>query len=179
MQDGGGGKLGNARKVLVLQVLAGVQAAAGQKGVLDAGGEDVPKADFQIEIVQFLQQTVPCVIAQIFQIVPVGPAHGAFGLLHELPANVRFLAGAVLPLQCLRNRAGLLRRHFPQVGHFCPPDRAGVGYVKDIFQVRPPTSAGPNESDPLGAGLHPPPHSVVPQLHAGAGGGVRALGVDQ
>lgn len=48
VEDGGGGKLGNTRKVLVLQVIAGVQDAAGQDaagqdGVLDAGGEDIPK----------------------------------------------------------------------------------------------------------------------------------------
>ena len=43
VENGGGGKLGNTRKVLVLQVIAGVQDAAGQDGVLDAGGEDIPK----------------------------------------------------------------------------------------------------------------------------------------
>ena len=41
VKDGGGGKLDNARKVLVLQILAGVQAAAGQEGVLDAGGQEI------------------------------------------------------------------------------------------------------------------------------------------
>ena len=54
MQDSGGRKLGNAGKVILPQILAGVQAAAGEDGVLHAGGQEVPKAYLQIEIVQFL-----------------------------------------------------------------------------------------------------------------------------
>ena len=77
VKDGGGGKLDNARKVLVLQILAGVQAAAGQDGKLDAGGQEIFIAHFQIEVVQFLQEAVPRVIAQVLQIVPIGPAYGA------------------------------------------------------------------------------------------------------
>ena len=101
-------------------------------------------------------------MTQVLQIVPVSPAHGTAGLFHELPANVRFLAGAVLPLQRRRNSAGLFFRHFPQVGCFCAPDRAGIGYVKNIFQVRPSAHASPNEGDALGPGLYPPPHGIVP-----------------
>ena len=88
MEDGGGGKLGNVRKVLVLQVIAGVQAAAGQDGVLDAGGEDIPKVDLQAEIVQFLKKAAPRVMTQVLQVVPVGFPHGTTGLFHEPPANV-------------------------------------------------------------------------------------------
>ena len=98
MEDGGGGKLRNASKVLVLQIVAGVQAAAGQDGILDAGGQEVFIAHFQVEIVQFLQQTALRVIAQVLQVIPVDLVYGASGLLHELPSKVCFLAGAVLPL---------------------------------------------------------------------------------
>jgi len=179
VQDGGGGELGNARKVLVLQILAGVQAAAGQDGKLDAGGQEVFIAYLQIEIVQFFQKAVPHIIAQVLQRVPVDLAYGALGLFHDLPADVRFLAGTILLFQCRRNSAGFLRRHLPQIRLTRPTDGAGVSYVKDIFQARPPTRTSPNEGDPLGTGFHPPPHGVVPQLHAGAGGGIRALGIDQ
>ncbi len=48
-----------------------------------------------------------------------------------------------------------------------------------------PTQAGfspsvfSDDRDAFETGLHPAAHGAVPQLHAGAGGGVRALGVDQ
>ena len=179
VKDGGGGKLDNARKVLVLQILAGVQAAAGQDGKLDAGGQEVFIAYLQIEIVQFFQKAVPHIIAQVLQRVPVDLAYGALGLFHDLPADVRFLAGAVLPLQRLCHCTGFLRRHFPQIRLTRPTDGAGVSYVKDIFQMRLAPLVLPNQGNALGAGFHPPPHGFIPQLHAGAGGGIRALGVNQ
>ena len=179
VKDGGGGKLHNARKVLVLQIVAGVQAAAGQDGVLDAGGQEIFIAHLQIEIVQFFQEAVPRVIAQVLQLLPVGPAYGASDLLHEYPANIVLLRGTILPVQRFRNSAGFLRRHLPQIRLARPTDGAGVGYVKDILQLGLAPLVLPNEGNALGPGLHPPPHSVVPQLHAGAGRSVRALGVDQ
>jgi hypothetical protein len=55
VEDSGRRKLGDSRQIAVLHELAGVQAAAGENGILDAGGEHVPKSNFQIEFVQFLQ----------------------------------------------------------------------------------------------------------------------------
>ena len=179
VENGGGGKLGNTGKVLVLQIISGVQAAAGEDGVLDAGGQEVLKTHFQIEVVQFLQQTIFCVIGEVMQMVPVDLADGAAGLLHERPANVRFLCGAVLPLQSLRDGGMMVLLQLPQVGRSRPLDRAGVGHIKDIFQPGPATAVLLNQGDALGTGLYPPPHGFIPQLHAGAGGSVRALGIDQ
>ena len=179
VKDGGGGKLDNARKVLVLQILAGVQAAAGQEGVLDAGGQKVFIAYFQIEVVQFLQKAVPHVIAQVLQVVPVNLAHGAFRLLHERPANVTFLRGSILPFQRLRNSAGFFRRHFPQVGCFRPTNGPGVRYVIDIPQFGLAPRVFCNQGNPRGPGLDPAAHGIVPQLHLRTGGSVRALRVDQ
>lgn len=83
MEGGGGGKLRDTRKVPVLQIVGGIQAAAGQDGILDAGGQEVPIAHFQIEVVQFLQQTVPRVIPQVLQVITVDLVYSAAGLFHE------------------------------------------------------------------------------------------------
>ena len=179
VEDGGGGKLRDPQKILVLQVVSRVQAAAGQEGVLDAGGEDIPKADFQVKVVQLLQQTVRRIIAQVLQMVPIGFVHGALGLLHERPAEVPLLRRAVLPVQSLDDSGVMIFPQLPQVGRPRPPNRAGVGYVKDIIQAGPAAAILMNERDALRTRLHPPPHGIVPQLHAGAVGGIRALGVEQ
>ena len=99
VQDGGSGKLDDTGEVHVLQIVSGIQAAAGEDGVLDAGGQKVSETHLQIEVVKFLQQTVPCVIAQIFQIVPIDLFNGAANLFHERPPDVRFLCWAVLLFQ--------------------------------------------------------------------------------
>ena len=179
VEDGGGGKFGDAGKVLILQIVSRVQPTAGQEGVLDAGRQKVPKLYFQIQVVQFFQKTVRYVVSQIMQTVPVNLVDGAAGLLHELIAKVRFLGGAILPLQSLRNSGMVFRPHFPQVGRFCPLDRAGVLHIKDVIQMGPAAGVLPNERDALRTGLHPAPHGFIPQFHAGAGGSVRALGIDQ
>ena len=179
VKDGGGGKLGDTGKVLILQIVGRVQAAAGEDSVLDAGGQEVLESHFQIEVVQFLQQTVFRIIGEVTQMVPVDLAYGAFGLLHERPANIRFLGGTILPLQCLRDNGVVVLPHLPQVRLPRSTHRAGIRHVKDILQPGPAAAVFADQGDTLGSGLYPAPHGIIPQLHAGAGDSIRALGVDQ
>ena len=179
VKDSGGGKLGDPRQIAVLHKFGRVQAAAGEDGVLNAGGEHISKADLQIEAVQLLQQTVFYIIGQIGEAVPVDLIDRSCRQLHELTAGVPVPGGTVLPFQRIQHGGMVVLPQLPQVGRFGPLHRAGVRHVKDVFQRGPSPSVLTDERDPLGAGPHPAPHGVVPQLHAGAGGGVRALGVDQ
>lgn len=179
VEDGGCGKLGDPRQIAVLHELGGVQTAAGEDGVLDAGGEHITEAHLQIEVVQLLQQTVLHVIGQIGEAVPVDLVHRPRRQLHKLFANVPVLGGAVPPLQRLQYGGVVVLAHLPQVGRFSPLHRAGIRHVKDVFQGGPAPPVLADEGDALGTGLHPAPHGIVPQLHAGAGGGVGPLGVDQ
>ncbi len=178
VEGGGGGKLRDPQKVLVLQIAAGVQAAAGQECILDTGSQDIPKADLQVEVVQLLQQAVRRIIAQVLQMVPIGLAHSPFGLLHECPAEVSRLRGAVQPVQGLGDGGAVFLPQFPQVGRPRSLHRAGILHIKDIFQARPAAVLA-DQGNALGERLYPPPHGPVPQLHTGTGGGVRALGVNE
>ena len=96
VEDGWGGELGDPRQVAVLHELVGVQAAAGEDGVLNAGGEHISKADLQIEAVQPLQQTVFNIIGQIGEAVPVDLIDRSCRQLHELIADVPVPGGTVL-----------------------------------------------------------------------------------
>ena len=126
VEDGGGGELGDPRQIAVLHELGGVQAAAGENGVLDAGGEHVPKADLQIEIVQLLQQTVLHVIGQIGQAVPVDLVDRPRRQFHDLLPDVPIPGGTVPPFQRVQHGGVVVLPHFPQVGRFGPLYRAGV-----------------------------------------------------
>jgi len=87
MEDSGGGKFDNTGKVLVLQIIRGVQAAAGEDAVLDTGRQKVFEAHFQIQAVQSLQQTAHCVISKVVQIIAVSIVHRMADLLHKHPAD--------------------------------------------------------------------------------------------
>ena len=116
MEDGGSRKFGDPQQVLVLQIVGGVQAAAGQEGILDAGGQDVVISYLQVEIVQFLQQTAAYIIGKVGQMVVVYFIYGVAGLLHQLSAYVRFLCRTVLFGQCRRNSSVVFLPQFPQIG---------------------------------------------------------------
>lgn len=65
VEDGGGGKFTDTLKILIVQIVGGVQPAAGEQGVLDAGCQEIAEAHFQIEVIQPLQKTVLCVIGKV------------------------------------------------------------------------------------------------------------------
>lgn len=113
VEDGGGGKLGDAQQILVLQILGGVQTAAGENGILDAGGEHIPKAHLQVEIVQLLQQTVAHIVGQVGQVITVDLVHRSRGQLHQPPADVPAFRGTVSALQRIRHSGVVLLPHFP------------------------------------------------------------------
>ena len=104
---------------------------------------------------------------------------GPAGLFHECPVNVRFLRRAVLPFQRPCNGGVVVLPQCPQIGCSRPLDWTCVRYVKDIFQPGLAAAVLVDQGDAFGIGLYPPPHCPIPQLHAGAGRGIRALGIDQ
>lgn len=136
VKDGGGGKLRDAREIVIVQIIAGVQTAAAQEGVLDAGGHQVTKAHLQIEVVQPVQQTALRVIGEVAQMVAVDLAHGVLCQVHELICDAAFLGGAVAPFQRRDNGSVVFLAQLPQPRRPRSLHRAGVGNVKYIFQMR-------------------------------------------
>jgi hypothetical protein len=179
VEDCRGGKFRNARKIFVVQIVQRVQAAAGQEGVLNAGGQKAAEAHLQIQIIQFLQQTVLGVIGKVAQTVTVDLIHSMAGQLHELISYISLGSGAVPLFQGGEDGGVVFLPHLPQVWLPCPVHRAGVPIVIDILQTGLAAPVFSDDCDTFGTGLDPPAHGAVPQFHAGAGGGVRALSIDQ
>jgi len=179
VEDGGGGKFRNTRKIFGVQIVQRGQTTAGQEGVLDAGGHKAAKAHLQIQFVQFLQQTVPGIIGEVAQTVTVDLIHGAAGQFHDLIPYISLGGGAIPLFQSGEDGGVVFLPHLPQVRLPCPAHRAGVPIVIDILQTRLATPVFSDDCDALGTGLDPAAHGAVPQFHGGAGGGVRALGIDQ
>ena len=104
-------------------------------------------------------------------------------ICHQFPRNIRKLLADTLPAdavgltQHFRNRlfqVVVVLPHLRVTGIAAHP---GVAYVKDV--VQPGKSAGfVQQSDALGTPAHITVHPAVPNIIVGAGGGIRALGVD-
>ena len=87
------------------------------------------------------------------------------------------MADAVFCGQHLRHRLEKVVIHFPsfRVARIAP--YSGVRHIKHIVQTQ--VSAGfVQQGDALGTPAHIAVHPVVPDVEVGAGGGIRALGVD-
>jgi len=112
-------------------------------------------------------------------VVTVDIFHGAAGHLHEPSSHVPLGGGAVPLSQGGEDCGVVLLPYLPQVRLPRTAHRSGVRDVKDIFQawLSPPVLSYDRYA--LGTGLYPPAHGAVPQLHAGTGSCIRALGVDQ
>lgn len=143
------GKLSNPLKVGILHILGSVKAAAGEQGILDAGGHDLPETHLQVKVVQTFQQAVRHIVGKVVQVFAVGFIDRAAGLLHELPADVRFPDHAIFPRQRFRNGVIVFFMQFPQIQHFRTAYRPGVAYVKDMLQIGPAAAVLVNQRNAL------------------------------
>ncbi|MEK3872451.1 hypothetical protein NYE76_21465 [Paenibacillus sp. FSL M7-0831] len=84
---------------------------------------------------------------------------------------------AVVALQHGRHRPDVLLLQLPQPGDAGMFTGPGVGNIKHIAQPGP-VAGIVHQGDALGATTHIPAHFLIPQVVLGAGGGVRALGIN-
>ena len=173
---GRGIKIENRHEVLMLEILLRIQPTSGHQGVGDADGGGRLELDFDVEIIVLLQErTVNDVAEVLLMLVPI--------LTRQLSGHIGELLGeivtdnAVAALQHGRHRPDVLFFQLPQPGSAGMFTGSGVGNIEHIAQPGP-VAGIVHQSDPLGAAPYIPPHFFVPQIVLGAGGGVRALGVN-
>ena len=158
------------------EILLRLQPAAGHQGVGDAdrgGGFELHPDVFFIVLLQKgtvndIENVLPVVRPVFFRQTGghIGQLLGQF-----------FAAHTVVSLQHRHDRRGVFLVHRPQPGGAGMFTGAGVGNVEYIAQPGPIPGII-HQRDTLGPAPHIPAHAVVPQVVLGAGGGVRALGVD-
>ena len=154
-----------------------VDTAPGQK---QPGDTDGPCGlEFHLKpkiIISFQKGTVNDVTDVLGIVVPV--------VLHQFAGEVCKLLGEVRVADPVGFRQHLSHRfpegkiHLPEVRVQGISAGAGVRHVKDIPQVRG-ASAVIQKGDPLCAAPNKAIHPVIPDIVLSAGGGIRALGVNQ
>ncbi|MEE0250457.1 MAG: hypothetical protein U0H78_05390 [Faecalibacterium sp.] len=171
-----GGKIVDCLKIVLVKPPGRLKATAFQQRVGDADGGSGLELHLHPGFIIIHQQRavndgadVPTVV------VPV--------ICYQLPGNIRklladtFPADAVGLAQHLRNRLFQVVVVLPHLRITGIAAHPGVAYVKDV--VQPGKAAGfVQQGDALGSPTHIAVHPVVPDVKIGAGGGIRALGVD-
>lgn len=126
--------------------------------------------------VQLLQEAAALVCQQVRQVVPGNILHHFLGKgLYEVGKWAAFLKLEPLP-QGLHNGLLLTGLHVPKEDGAALP-AVGVRYIEDIADAVREVRV-PEQSDPAGSTVHPAPQPV-PHADFGAGGSIRALGMDQ
>ena len=173
---GRGIEIENRHEVLMLEILVCIQPTAGHQGVGDADGGGGLKLDFDVEIIVLLQKrTVNDIAEVLLMLVPI--------LTGQLSGHINKLLGkivtgnAVVALQHGRHRPDVLFLQLPQPGGTGMFTGPGVGNIEHIAQPGP-VAGIVYQGNTLGATAHIPAHFLIPQVVLGAGGGVRALGVN-
>ena len=173
---GRGIEIENRHEVLMLEILFRIQPTAGHQGVGDADGGGGLKLDFDVVIIVLREErTVNDVAEVLLMLVPI--LTGQFsGHIGELLGKI-VTSNAVVALQHGRHRPDVLFLQLPQPGGSGMLTGAGIGNIEHVAQPRP-VAGIVHQGDPLGATAHIPAHFLVPQVVLGAGGGIRALGVN-
>ena len=154
-----------------------VDAAPGQKHPSATYGSS--RLEFHLKskiIIPFQQGTVNNVADILGIVVPV-VLHQFAGEICKLLGEVR-VADPVGFRQHLGHRFPEGKIHLPEVRVQGVSAGAGVRHIKDIPQVRG-AAAVIQQGDALRAAPDKPVHPVIPDIVLSAGGGVRALGVNQ
>ena len=158
------------------EILLRLQPTAGHQGIGDADSGGGFELDFDVVLIVLFQkgtvndrENIPPVVGPVF--------------LRQLGGHIGQLLGQVaaahiiVAFQHRHDRRGVFLVHRPQPGGAGVFTGAGVGNVEYIPQSGPVPGII-HQGDALGPAPHIPAHAVVPQVVLGAGGSVRALGVD-
>ena len=162
----------------MLEIAFRLQTAARHHSVGDADGGGTFESYFNIEIIIFLQKAPVNDAEKIVPVVVPVFRRKLGGDILQLVGKTVFTGNAIPIFQSGGHSLLMFRAVLPQPGAAGVFFLAGVGYIKHI--AHPVLAgAGVNEGDALGPLHHIPAHLFIPQVVIGAGGGVRALGVDQ
>ena len=173
---GRGVEIENRHKIFMAEILLRFQPAAGHQGVGDADGGGGFELDFDVEIIVLLQKrTVNDIAEVLLMLVPI-LTRQLSGYIGELLGKI-VTGNTVVALQHGRHRPDVLFLQLPQPGGAGMFTGPGVGNIEHIAQPGP-VAGIVQQGDALGTAPHIPAHFLVPQIVLGAGGGVRALGVN-
>ena len=166
-------------EVVIVKINSGVLSATGQKHICYTVLERGPVDDLYIEIVQFLQKAVRCILTQLGEIVRHIVLDSVFcGGYERLGEGAFLLQLPEAVFQGLRDLGLVLRAHGPD-GHGTRESAGvGVGNIEVVFEPGPALIVPIKNRDTGSSPVDPAPELPVPAFYLQHGGGVWALGID-
>ena len=154
------------------------QAEACEQHIRHADLQRVPIEHLQIEVIQFLQQTVLAAVAEVLQVIRDIVRHGVVGGGTYSVNKVIFPGKAAEgSFQRLDDRRFKGRLHRPDGQRPGETGRMGIRHIEVKFQLAAPVI--PEHGDTLSAPVDPAPKLPIPALHLQNRRGIRPLSVDQ
>ncbi|MGA6362617.1 hypothetical protein ACKXF8_10710 [Faecalibacterium prausnitzii] len=171
-----GGEVVDRLKIVLVEPPGWLKSAAFQQRVGDAdGGGGLELHLYPGFIIIHQQRTVNDGTNVSAVVVPV--------ICHQFPGNIRKLLADTLSADAVgggehfRNRLHQIGTELPHLRVTGIAAHPGVRHIENVVQSR--ESAGfVQQGDALCTPAHITVHPVVPDVKVGAGGGIRALGVD-
>ena len=175
---GRGIEVEHVEKILMFEIAARLQTAAGHEGVGDADGGGVSESGSDVELIIRFEIGIRNDVKHIpLMFRPVFAGEPRRDLLQLLRQAARS-GNAIGTFQSGTDRLPVLVPVLPQIDRTGIGPRAGIRHIKDIFQARRHT-AGVDQGDALGIPPHITAHRMVPKIIRCAGRRVGALGEDQ
>ena len=171
-----GGKIVDCLKIVLIEPPCRLKAAAFQQRVGDADGGSGLELHLHPGFIIIHQERAVNDGANVAAVVVPVICHQFSGNIRKLLADT-LSADAVGLSQHFRNWLFQVIVVLPQVKVTGIAAHPGVAYVKNVVQSRESTGFV-QQSNALGTPAHIAVHPVVPDVKVGAGGGIRALGVD-
>ena len=173
-------EVGDVPEIIVVIVVPGVLSAPGQQHECHAVCQDASELNFNIEIVQFFQECVSSVLAQLREIVRHIILDGVLcGRYKCLGKGVLIRQFPEAVFQGFRDLGLIFRAHAPDGHGTRKSTGVGVGNIEIIFKPGTALVLPVKDGDAGSSTVDPAPKLPVPFFNLQHGGGVWALGIDQ
>ena len=161
------------RKVIICS-----QAQPGQQHIGNADFQCVPVEHFQIEVVQFFQQTVLAAVQQVLQVIRDVVRYGVVaGGAHRVRQIFFFGQVAEGSFQCFNDSRFKVGLHCPDGQRTGKPGFVRIRHIE--VELQQMLSIVTEHGNAFRTAIDPAAKLTVPSLHLKDCGGVRALGIDQ
>lgn len=172
-----GVKIKDTQEILMIKVGSRLHTAARHQRIGDAHGSGISELHPYVELIIFLQERIvndgEDVSLMLIPVFAGKPDSNLFKLIGETAC----FGNIIIALQHIGNSIVVFLTKLPQ------PDSAGIvsaariGNIEYIFELRPVTG-GVDNGNAFASAPDISAHALVPEVILGAGGGVRALGID-